>query len=98
MLALRRPGEGVELGIAGMGHPGGGARVVAARTGARHSAGGHSATWRTRRSAGGGSGRAAARIGGAELPLVVDDPGLGARLVVGGGSDVVVAVGWVLGE
>lgn len=97
LLALRRPGEGVEMGVGGVGHPGGWAGVVAARSGARHCARGDG-------TAGcGGGGSAGSRTGWsgvgvrrAELSLVVDHTGLGAGLLVGGGSDVVVAVGWIL--
>lgn len=41
LLALCRPREGVELGVGGMGHPGGWAGVVAACPGTWHCAGGN---------------------------------------------------------
>lgn len=84
------------MGVGGMGHPGWWAGVVAACPGARHRAGGDCTASGRRRSARGGAGRSAVRIRRAELSLVVDDTGLRPRLFVGGGSDVVVAVGWIL--
>lgn len=97
LLALRHPGEGVELGVGGVGHPGRRPRVVAARSGAWHCAGGDGATGGGGWSAGGGAaGRPTAGIGGAELALVVDGPGLGTSLLVRCGSDVVVSISWIL--
>ena len=96
LLALRHPGEGVELGVGGVGHPGWGAGVVAACPGTWDSAGGNGTAGAGRGSAGSGSHGSGVLVGRAELALVVDGSGLGARLVVGGGSDVVVAVGRIL--
>lgn len=97
LLALRHPGQGVELSVGGVGHPGRRPRVVAARPGARYCAGGDGAAGGGGRSAGGaGTGRPTAGVGQAELPLVVDGPGLGTSLLVGGGSHVVVAISWIL--
>lgn len=91
-LALCRPGEGVELGISCMGHPGRGSGVIAARPGAWYCTGGNSTAGSSRGPAGGCAGGSAVWIGWTELSLVVDGPGL----VVGSGSHVVVAVGWIL--
>lgn len=97
LLALRHPGEGVELGVGGVGHPGRRPRVIAARPGTWYCAGGDGGGGGGGWSAGGGgASRPTARVGGAELPLVVDGPGLGASLLVSGGSDVVVAISWIL--
>lgn len=96
LLTLRCPGEGVELGVVGMGHPGRGAGIVAACPWAWHCARGNGTAGGSWGSAGSGTGWSAVWVRGAELSLVVDGTGLGARLIVGGGSDVVVAVGWIL--
>lgn len=96
LLALCHPGEGVELGIGGMRHPGRGTGVVASSPWTWHCAGGHCTTGRCWRPAGCGTSRSAVWVRGPKLSLVVHGVRLGARLVVGGGSDVVVAVGWIL--
>lgn len=98
LLALRGPGVGVELGVGGVGDPGGRTWVVAASSGAWNSAGRHWSTGRCLWAAGGGAGRTAAGVRGSELSLVMDLARLGPGLFVGGGSDVVVAIGWVLGS
>lgn len=95
-LALCHPGEGVELGIVGMGHPWRGAGVVAPCPWPWHCTGGNGTACCTWGSAGGGTGRSAIWVRRAKLSLVVDGTRLGARLIVGGGSDIVVAVGWIL--
>lgn len=61
-LALRHPGEGVELGVGGMGHPGRGARVVTACSRAWHRAGRNGAAGCSRGSAGGGAGWSAVGV------------------------------------
>lgn len=89
------PGEGVELGVSGVRHPGGGAGVVTPCPGTWNHAGGDGpagCSWST----GDGARLPAGRVGRAELPLVVDGPGLGSYFIVGGGVNVVVAVGWIL--
>lgn len=103
LLVLASAGEGVELGVADVGESGGGARVVArlgpprGRQWARRDGGS---------SAGRGSGAAGAAADGCGAPrcsgrgaiVGVKHGGAGGRasLVVGGGSNVVVAVGGVL--
>lgn len=96
LLALCHPGEGVELGVGGVRHPGGRTGVVASSPRTWHCAGGHCTPGRRWRPAGRGTSRSAVGVWGPKLSLVVDGVRLGSRLVVGGGSDVVVAVGWVL--
>lgn len=96
LLALCCSGEGVELGVGGVGHPRGWAGVIAARPWAWHCAGWNCTTGSSWGAAGGGTGWSAVWVLWAKLSLVVDHSRLGARLVVGGCSDVVVAVGRIL--
>lgn len=96
-LPLWCPREGVELGIGCMGHPGGRAWVIASCPRTWHRAGRNCTTncsWRTAWSCSAWSG---VGVGRAKLSLVVDDTGLGSRLIMGGGSNVVVAISWILG-
>lgn len=96
LLALCHPGEGIELGVGGMRHPGRRTGVIASSPWTWHGAGGHCTTRGCRRPTGGGTSWSAVGVRGPKLSLVVDGMRLGARLIVGGGSDVVVAVGWIL--
>lgn len=96
LLALRRPREGVEMGVGGVGHPGWRAGVVAARSGARHCAWGDGTAGCSGGYTGCSAGWSAVGVRRAKLSLVVDDTGLGTGLLMGGGANVVVAVGWIL--
>lgn len=90
------PGEGVELGISGMRHPGRGTRVITSCSWTWNYTGRNSTTdcswWSTCYS----TGLPAGGVWRAKLSLVVYGSGLGSYFIMGGGMNIVVAICWIL--
>lgn len=94
--SMRGPGEGVELGISGMRHPGMGTGVITPCSWTRNYTGRDSTTgcnwWSTK-----GSTRLPnGWVWWTKLSLVVYGSGLGLYFIMGGGMNIVVAISWIL--